>query len=967
MPKFEFDKTVRNESIKINSDNKDILFINGYLEYIYKESEKGKVPLIIAGAGTSSSKVRKFKTDKPIMDKDGNMPGLPTLIEMIKKLHKLIILNEGNELTNLKEIFSDFNNSGDPPGHIDRDWLSKVFTAFENTESMTVKEIWKNFCNWFLFECIEENSEEHFGALNTVTSEAANKISYFSKESNAICLSANFDNYLAYNFDKSGENKILPGMSIFSKSAAEQYLKRVWRDSNKKELSSNTCIFHTNGDVFWLRCTGDETDGYCPKKNLYLPAFSWFNLGMRNDHKITEKDLICDICNSSLYATMTMPGTYKKDHDTREILSMLWKYISSKISTVITVGLSCNWDDVLLKFITSLLFENKIPHLDININSYDKSNKPKENFNKIEIHEKIVYDNYFSSVSLNCDADIGMGKINNQYMKIKESLNKNKLQNFDKNKQNELFRLIEGLNFIKRLNNVRQIGLKGFWKYTDREKTNFSINPIISRWEHSKKVAETALDYYDKIQKENPKESERVLVYISGLLHDCGHLPFSHLLEEVFSELSWKFEYNEEPFRHDHYTSYLIKDIFESDISDTSVEDNKIKGKIIKFINDYNVDYCDIIKVIEGNYGIGYIDALINSEIDSDKIAYLFGDSDVTNTQLMLNPTEFIDKLTKNACITQEKLIALDSESAWIAFRLLNERKRLYKELYFARDLRFFESAVKFILTLYFVQRYNELDRNKYSDFINDKFGDLSHCRIKMVIEDFFDIIDNKEFKCPSLNDSISEQANEALYLCMKICNQPLIPPLTKENKETNNDLDQKKPKELEILEKIYNRLTGVDFEISKIKGKMEHSDFLPYVDEDIDTLSKKLTLKQLQNIRKRIHLKFPGILLIDVYESTGYLSTAKTRRRHLRIDGTDENQVVYLVPSGDRNAWINSNAKASIDISEYVKENNFNITERCFNVYKLSLDSQKIEHALNMLKKEMKLYCENEKEDEDE
>jgi HD superfamily phosphohydrolase len=928
-----FDNNVNNTAINID-DPKMKPVIEKYLQYIHKETKKGRIPLIIVGSGISTSDV--------IISAPGdiNKKGLPTLTEMIHKIREYLMKEKEN--SEVKELLKLFSGKNEPlPVNIDREWLAKLFTALENSENDTLKSIWEKFCNWFLLECIDE---EH-GALNTKTSNAALVVSRFSTESGALCFSANFDNYLTFNRKKLShiEEKLLYGISIFNRTAAEQYFKRTIRANKENEINVNNYVLHANGDVFWLSCSGDATDGYCPKKDIYLPAFNWFS----KDKEIKKEDLVCDICTSRLKATMTMPGTYKKDHDIREMIGAIWKYLSPRISTVITVGISCNWDDILLKFITGLLYENKIPHLDINNNDIKSV--------KTEIHKKIVKDKYFSSISLTGDAYLGMNLINNQYIKIKnESLKKPPL-NFN---EEELTSLFDRLDFIQNLTKVSQIGLKGFWKNASKKEIENN------RWEHSKQVARIALEYYNKLMKKKLEKEknvkEEVLVYVSGLLHDCGHLPFSHLLEEVFLELSWKFECNETPFKHGHYTSFLIRDLFESDISDSSLEQNKIKSEIRKIITeDYGVDYEDIIKVIEGNYGVGYIDALINSEIDCDKIAYLFGDSKDADVKLILKPGEFLDDLIENAHITQENFIALDSESAWTAFRLLDERKRLYNELYFASDLRFLEAAVKFILTIYFVQQYNKLDEKYYEKYKEEEYGDLSHCRIKMVIEDLFNIINKNKDDKSYIKDSLSEQTKKSLEKCMRISMKSLI-----KNKQSETSMS-KELNEIKILKEIYKRLTGETF-----KEKLEdesRTNYPPYHDKDIDEFSKKLNYDQLRGIRKKIHLNFPGILLIDVYESIKYLSTAKTRRKQLRIDGTEENQVVYLVPSGDKDAWLDSKAKADTDISDYVKDHKLDIRKYTFNVYKLSNDNAKLEHAINMLKKEMKICEDNGNEEDDE
>jgi HD superfamily phosphohydrolase len=962
---FKFDNRVKNKTIALKSDGTldEKGAVKEYVKYVKTESTKGKIPLIVVGAGISSSGVA-ISGEKSIKSEKG----LPTLIKMIDEINKIINKKRRNdgyeELKSLQEMFPQFNDANELASKIDRAWISKVFTALSMSESSVMKEVWQDFCNWFLFECITEaNDGKKYGALSSQTSEAARMIKDFSKQLGGLCFSANFDNYLTFQMTKqdgpgSGDaRRFRFGISIFSKRVAENYFTRTRRKGmrNDKEIAfdddtDNDCVLHANGDVFWLTCSGDNVDGYCPKTGKYFPAYSW-----RKEAYTSISDMKCDICNSSLRATMTMPGTYKKDHDTREILSTIWKYAASKISTVITIGLSCNWDDVLLKFIIGLMFENNIPHFDIN-------NGSEEGIRQIEIHKKIVNDSNFHSMSLRCDAHKGVEFLNNILKDLDESKPLPKSDVFDDAKKKEICDLVGKLDIIKRLKDVSQIGLKSYWMASDQEN---------DRWKHSVSVAENALEFYRRLHKNSHKDtnpSEEVLVYMSGLFHDCGHLPFSHLLEDVFSELSWKLEKEEKSFSHTHYSSYLLRQLFTDGSDTSSIGSQEVIRELKEFAKSYNIDCEDIIKVIDGNYGVGYIDALINSELDCDKIAYIFTDSSQTNTKIMLNEEEFKKKLYANAFITQEGLIVLDSESAWMAFRLLDERKRMYDELYYANEIRCLESVVKFIVITYFVQKYNKDDLEAYKKYNNIDYGDLSHCRIMMTIDDLFEIIKTNGNPTPNEDANLRKSLRAEMANTLARCTEISLATYREIRARTDREPGQLPvPKEIGILKTMYQRLTGLEPPDENVLD----SDFNParfhYADKDILDLSKQLTYRQLMKVRKRIHLNFPGVLLIDVYEAVKYFSSAKSRRKRLRIDGTNEPQIIYLVPAGERNTWHNEKSLASINIADYKVASETDGSGYKFNVYKLSDDNTLVEHAVNILKKEMKAMIEVDKEEDDE
>jgi HD superfamily phosphohydrolase len=942
----------KNTEISLSPDKDINSLLHPYCNYIYTECKKGRVPLIIAGAGVSASAVRYHKEGSANVET--LQGGLPTLLGMVEKIYDLLSAAndiKDSELRKLINILSFGPNKvsfEEIAPKINREWLSKVFTVLSDSNSIETKKIWESFCEWFLFSCIDKK----FGAFTTIDSEAAEKIVAFADKTGAVCFSANFDNYLTYRTGNSvNPETVLQGISIFSKDAADNYFKRTRRARVNIIRNKTECILHANGDVFWLSCNGKKIDGYCPRTGKFLPAFGNSAYGFKKAKKMD--DLICDICGSRMDMTMTMPGTYKKDHDTREIISSIWKYVASKISTVITVGITCNWDDVLLKFIIGLLDENNIPHMDINNNS------EKWNENASEIYEKTVKNPHFNSLRIIAEALKCMEILDGKLENIKQEDEKEKVvfPEFTEVKTKEIKDILEKEILIIRLKHVSQVGLKAYWLSSSKKN---------DRWTHSINVAECVLRFYDVIktryndlqledrrsgeevdrgqQERNKKNTiayEKVLLYLSGLLHDCGHLPFSHLLEEVFNELSWKFGDETGPFNHNHYTAFLVRKLFQ--------ENEHLNAFLRK--NEYPVDCEDVIKVINGKYGLGYIDALINSEVDCDKIEYLFTDSDQVHTNLMLDKDAFEIKLREHAYITQEGLLAYDSESAWYALRLLDERKRLYKELYFKSEIRSLEIAVKFIITTYFVQKFNSLNNKDYKPYSDIAYNDLSHCRIMMVIEDFFDIAmedDSNENNSPPLCSSLSEQMIEALKSCMTRAMQPIV-------EERSGKKDE--PNEIKILKEIYKRLVGEDFKASDSENAVL---LTPYMDKDIAELTGKLSQDKLEEIRKKIHLNFPGAILIDVYNPVRYLSPSKKRQECTRLDGTKESQAVILIPDCDREQMRDKEALASIDIKDYVKKYNLNSDEKpVFNVYLLNQDKTSTNHVINMLKKEIKKYVE--------
>ena len=206
MGRFSFGKW-KNEILDMDKQDSDsISVLSEWADYIVRENKKGKIPLIIVGAGISACEV-KVQISENELKFAWSKTGLPCLQQMMTKLKELVedaAKNSGNE--ELKELEKQFEIMTDDMRNINREWLGRVFTLFEKSANEEIRNIWQEFCNWFFFSCIEYNEEErkqHFGALNTKTSRTAEQIVKMYDSVDAICLSANFDNYTPlYNFLK---------------------------------------------------------------------------------------------------------------------------------------------------------------------------------------------------------------------------------------------------------------------------------------------------------------------------------------------------------------------------------------------------------------------------------------------------------------------------------------------------------------------------------------------------------------------------------------------------------------------------------------------------------------------------------------------------------------------------------------------------------------------------------------------
>jgi hypothetical protein len=255
----------------------------------------------------------------------------------------------------------------------------------------------------------------------------------------------------------------------------------------------------------------------------------------------------------------------------------------------------------------------------------------------------------------------------------------------------------------KRMEHVSQIGLKDEYlgKTADEH----------VRWNHAKGVYTLGLIWLhalyagDRIPKHlisSPYpvySSARVFVGYSLLLHDYGHLPFSHLLEEAIHNINWvpldsgqsSLEYTVLRDRlqsNDPLSKELLRTVSQSLPSECSQALRKDPMEVI-------------IQLTHGWCGLPWLQAIVNSPIDADKIDYIRRDQDIlesvgfpVRTRLALyskkstNNLPWLTDFLSDQYVNCHGLLCLPGRSSTAAVDLWKERLLLYERFYLAPSVR---------------------------------------------------------------------------------------------------------------------------------------------------------------------------------------------------------------------------------------------------------------------------------------
>ena len=665
----------------------------------------------------------------------------------------------------------------------------------------------------------------------------------------------------------------------------------------------------TRGDVFWVKCTGEKnktcqmTKDYC-----YIPG--------------KYKELVCNQCGSPLKVYFEFPGMKEKDYKMSKVIGGLWKYLAYRCSSVIVVGSSMDYDRILLAFLQELVSSREIPILYIayipgeepkpepnaainaffDPNTYEK--KPlgiicnKENGADKVLRE--IYNNYNSSVkSIPVDNwKYSLDVFSNHCCQLISPARKITVV--------EAFLRREGLDLIDegeiiKMKSSSQLGLKTFWL------TGQMVGH--DRYNHSLGVLMIASTLYLAAKGNDALVEELKFLQLAALLHDIGHLPFSHLIEEIFEEFGWVSPGEHVAFSHEHNAKDKISKLL----------DNK---KISEFLHSTGYDDKDLLRLIHGEFGVGYLDAIINSPLDADKMEYLHSDSTYTRSKREGNFTTFIETICKDISVNKNCFLVFKGSSTKMALQLLELRGYMYDEVYFNSGLRYLEACCKLILKVFFAHKCTEEGLiSEYKLEENEKIYDLSYIKKRQII------------------DYIDE--------------------------ESNKNGDPTKPNELHLLKSIKDYLDNlfedglldasikeaIDFCYKKVAvasyyDQNKNIQTMDVLNEDISTYKIDRDNKDnkvrsvLNKLIKDVHLRFPGVILIDHIISRSMFSFSEAGKKIKRRDESYERVENILIKDIDQSSHTRKEGfRCFSDATEEITKQIYTRNHEYINLYKITDD----------------------------
>lgn len=923
-------KSIKNTQDETKYYNQQIKIFS---EYLSAENNKGKFPLIITGSGISDQ--------------------VPQMSKMMDKLKELILSisdeNINRYSSTFQNIFNEYKETLGTPNQSEAELhtqQSRLLTYIQNaylgktqfvdkTDQPLLRQVWTNFIIWLLNGDNEKGKDNFPGILKAKPSNIHKKIVDFYKKTSAISITTNFDNLLEKAF------KCDNFFPILEKETFDAYYTSKSDDTNYIEIQSR-------GDVFWVKCTG-KNNRVCPntKKRCYIPGKS-IN---------AEKNLTCDLCKSPAEIYFAFPGTKEKDAEMSLVMDGVWKFFAYRISAIIIIGSSMNYDPVLLNFIKELTKRRNIPAFYISpyaenekgISEIDKRAATKFLFRdpqntpniwgRAEKTQEILSDILKNFVKK--DPEKSDQKAEKYGDWINDCIGKTDIKQFN-NVINIITDSKSKLEFIiepevKKMKYYSQLGLKTYWLEGENRKYN-----LHNRYRHSIGVMLIASYLYLRIyenstknkseseKKKGPAKNELEFLQLSAFFHDIGHLPFSHLLEEIFQEFGWISAGETKTFNHEQHTKSMVKKIFENNLT------------LKKKLQDIGYTTDDLLNLINGEFGVGYLDALINSPIDCDKIEYLFSDAVYTGHGNQEDLTLFLNSFSEELSINSNDFLVIEGESTKSFLKLLEMRGQMYEDVYLRSGLRYLEACCKLIIKTFIV--YICTDDSLFEKVVQNnetKFHNLSESKISYIIEWFNKQLDEFEAK---MSHSVSPSSNDE-----DICELYILSKMVDSIKHNTAIADEIK----DTINECYKKITDI-----KNKDQVKQLEKESIRSFTFSASNKKYNREKLNSLVKDVYLRFPGILMVDFVQSKAAFSFGGTGIREKRIDGTNSSVESILIKdiqqtTPDRKSDYQCLGDAINEINEKLHFPNY----IHINIYKISKNPFKYMQAedfvLNQLRKE--------------
>ena len=294
-------------------------------------------------------------------------------------------------------------------------------------------------------------------------------------------------------------------------------------------------VMKLRGDIFYAVC---ETSG-CPLQGKETPVYE-LSRGSDSDRTSTPA-LACPECSKERNLQISFPGYHLKEQESQEILAALGTYVVPTISAIIMLGLSGEWDPALVEFVFTAAKTQNVSVIDVKLAPdsqtthyiYDIWRTRYADVEYVPLYGNADEFAETMAKALLSRADIVQPTGSSVPNLQPRDLDGDHVWIQKPEARSDLAAQIAKVPDVEKLRFYSQLGLKTLWWGGSDNVAEHN------RYHHSLGAMRVAEQWYDSLFPNSERSPEREFLSASMLLHDYGHLPFSHLFEEIFDELHW--------------------------------------------------------------------------------------------------------------------------------------------------------------------------------------------------------------------------------------------------------------------------------------------------------------------------------------------------------------------------------------------------------------------------------------------
>jgi len=677
-------------------------------------------------------------------------------------------------------------------------------------------------------------------------------------------------------------------------------------------------VIKFRGDVFHAICL----NGRCPVVGQATPLyFVMPTESEKVDPGEIERALCCGCCRYPRRLQISFPGVFNKEVEIDDAVAAFHQFFGSRLAGIVFLGFSGAWDESLVDYLAA-----RAAVLDVPIVSVSQQPTPALKEAALR-HGGGIADHYFyiryQSVICPLSGEAGDSVLDQLISpqsalvirrsntlpsalafppEMTQSLVKEEIFNVV-NQRGIAFKievktceetpaevtdfkvrqLALGTGEFKRLKACSQMGIKSLLL---RETKVAEHN----RFQHSAGANAIARIWFELLRATTPappgwsnSDEAGLALEMAVLFHDALHLPFSHMMEEVFRELNWghrpaagsptipRYTLADGP---DFSRNPEFKSALEARLAIQSGQETRPE------------DWWPTVRALQrGRSGFAWLEAIVDSALDADKIEYIFNDTQRSGRSVRLgNAQAWLKSFFSGQSLTPEGLIRLEGESCAAALALLEERAHLYRTLYLAPELRGLECLSRYIVLTWL--KWKVPDALVFADLQSKQYGldaELKAEKSRAAGDLLWELFSNPH---PRTRMAPANELEGVEHMVVQLC-------------DSNGLGDHLDPAARDWLKQLWRHLEPFGtpagpsqtlqraFEALSPRGPL-------YVNRDHEGTLRK--------IARRFRVHYPLLGLIDIATFPRFLATPQDRWTKIGNDHLAAEQ--FLVPGTHPNEW---------------------------------------------------------------